>query len=65
MTSDRKAGIPIGESWRDLARRVQEERNPEKVIELAAQLVARFDEEKRRTRRPLPRRSTAKQTPAR
>ena len=63
MATDGKAGVSIGESWRDLARRVQEEENPEKMIALVEELIARFDEEKRRTILPLPRRSSPRAEP--
>ena len=35
-----------GEDWRDLARQVQSEDNPVKMIGLIEKLLARYDEEK-------------------
>jgi hypothetical protein len=48
-------GIPTNGNWRDLARQVQEENDPEKVIDLVQQLIAKFDEEKPRKNLPFTR----------
>jgi hypothetical protein len=50
-------GVSTHEDWRELARRIQVENNPDKMIELAQQLIAKFDEEKQREG-PLPTRAT-------
>jgi len=48
-------GIPTDADWRDLAKRIQEEADPQKMIELVQQLIAKFDEEKiRKNLRPDP-----------
>jgi hypothetical protein len=41
-------GISKNEDWRELARRIQQETDPETVLELARELIAKFDEEKLR-----------------
>ncbi len=41
---------PAASDWRDLARRVQDEKDPYKMVELAQQLVAKLDEELREAR---------------
>ena len=33
------------EDWRELARQIQEEKDPQKMIELVQQLIAKFDEQ--------------------
>jgi anti-sigma-K factor RskA len=41
------------EEWREVARRIQKENDPEKMVELVHELLAKFDEEKlRRSPRP-------------
>ena len=46
-------GISKNEDWREPARRIQQETDPERVIELALELIAKFNEEKlRRNLRP-------------
>jgi hypothetical protein len=41
------------ERWREMALKVQQEQNPEKIVGLVQQLIATFDEEQRgRYRRP-------------
>jgi hypothetical protein len=46
-------GISKNEDWRELARRIQQETDPETVLELARELIAKFNEEKlSRTLRP-------------
>ena len=46
-------GISKNEDWRELARRIQQETDPERVIELGWGLIAKFNEEKwRRNLRP-------------
>jgi hypothetical protein len=37
--------IPTAADWRDLARQIQKETDPNKMIELAQELVARLDAE--------------------
>ncbi len=41
-------GVPTQEDWRGLALLIQQERNPERMVELVQQLISRFDEEKLR-----------------
>ena len=43
---------PTDPSWRELARRIQEEDNPDRLIELIRELIAKFDED--RIRKGLP-----------
>jgi len=45
-------GVPIDGNWRELARQVQKEKDPEKVFDLVEQLIAKFDEEKSRKKFP-------------
>ena len=45
--------LPTTSDWRDLARQVQNERDPRKMLELAEQLVAKLDEELDKTA-PVP-----------
>jgi hypothetical protein len=46
-------GISKNEDWRELARQIQQETDPETVLELARELIAKFNEEKvRRNLRP-------------
>ncbi len=40
--------VPAAADWRDLARRVQNEKDPQKMLELAQKLVAKLDEEIRK-----------------
>jgi hypothetical protein len=47
MTSDREA---FNADWRELAQRIQEENDSEKIVELARKLIAKFDEEAQRKR---------------
>jgi hypothetical protein len=42
-------GLLTNGSWRELARRIQEEKDPHKVIGLAQQLIARFNRENPQT----------------
>jgi hypothetical protein len=44
--------IPADPGWRELAKQIQNETNPERMIELIRELIAKFDEE--RLRRGLP-----------
>ena len=46
MTPDKEATTA---DWRELARRIQKEDDPEKVFELVQQLIDKFNEERRRT----------------
>ena len=39
---------PKPEDWHELAQRIQVETDPDKMIELVRELIARFDEEKLR-----------------
>jgi hypothetical protein len=41
-------GISENDDWRELARRIQQETDPETVRELARELIAKFNEEKLR-----------------
>jgi|SRR6266403_5714540 len=43
-----KDNLPNPEDWRELAQRIQEETDPEKMIDLVRELIAKFDEEKLR-----------------
>jgi hypothetical protein len=44
---------PKNEDWRELAQRIQDENDPEKMMELVHELLAKLDEEKlRRSARP-------------
>jgi hypothetical protein len=46
---------PTHEDWRDLARQIQAETDPNKMIDLVQQLVNKFDEERlRKSLRPGP-----------
>jgi len=47
-------GIPHNGDWRELAKRIQNESDPQKMIELVEQLLATFDEEKLRNSAPRP-----------
>jgi len=49
--------VPADANWRELARQVQREKDPEKMIHLVEQLIAKFDEEKRRVNPQLTRTS--------
>lgn len=40
------AHVPKQEDWRELARRILQESDPQKTIKLVQQLVTKFDEEK-------------------
>jgi hypothetical protein len=44
-TSD---GVPSQDDWRDVARMIQQETDPQKMVELVQQLITRFDDEKSR-----------------
>jgi len=37
--------VPTTEDWRDLARQIQNEKDPNKIIELALELIARLEAE--------------------
>ena len=45
MTPDKDATTA---DWRELARRIQKEEDPERVFELVQQLIVKFNEERRR-----------------
>ena len=45
MTPDKEATTA---DWRELARRIQKEEDPEKVFGLVQQLIVKFNEERRR-----------------
>ena len=45
MTPDKEATTA---DWRELARRIQKEEDPEKVFELVQQLIVKFNEERQR-----------------
>jgi hypothetical protein len=42
------AHAPLSADWRDLARQVQNEKDPHKMIELAEQLVVKLEAEMRK-----------------
>ena len=44
---------PTQEKWRELARQASEERDPDTLVELAEQLIEKYDEEKRRKLRRI------------
>ena len=44
---------PTEEEWRELARQAQEEKDPDKAIDLAQRIVEKYGEEKRRKSRLL------------
>jgi hypothetical protein len=52
VTQDPQNHEPTQEEWRELARQASGEEDPERVIELAQQVVEKFDEESRRKRLP-------------
>lgn len=45
-------GVPIDGNWRELARQVQQENAPNKILDLVQQLITKFDEEKSRKKFP-------------
>jgi hypothetical protein len=45
---------PTEEEWRGLARQVVAEKDPEKTLELAQQVIEKYDKEKRRKRQHPP-----------
>ena len=49
MTTDHEADH---EAWRELARQIQQAKDPEKMIELVQQLIAKFDQELARKSSP-------------
>ncbi|PYX28107.1 MAG: hypothetical protein DMG80_17265 [Acidobacteria bacterium] len=46
-------GVPTDGNWRELARQIQEENDPEKMIDLVQELIASFDKERARKNSPL------------
>jgi hypothetical protein len=50
---DPKNHEPTEEEWRMLARQASEEKDPEKLVALAEQIVDKYDEEKRRKLRSV------------
>ena len=42
------AHVPLSADWRDLARQVQNEKDPHKMVALAEQLVVKLEEEMRK-----------------
>jgi hypothetical protein len=42
------ANVPLPSDWRDLARQVQNEKDPHKMIQLAEQLIVKLEEEMRK-----------------
>jgi hypothetical protein len=52
MTPDKEATTT---DWRELARRIQKEEDPEKVFEMVQQLIVKFNEERRRNGLPTTR----------
>jgi hypothetical protein len=45
MANDKEATTA---DWRELARRIQKEEDPEKVLKLVEQLIVKFEEERQR-----------------
>jgi len=45
-------GVPLDGNWRELARQVQLENDPNKILDLVQQLITKFDEEKSRKNSP-------------
>jgi hypothetical protein len=41
-------GEPTEEQWRDLARQASQERDPEKLADLAEQIIEEYDEAKKK-----------------
>jgi hypothetical protein len=39
-------GLPTNDTLRELARKIQDEHDPDKMIKLVQQLIAKYDEEK-------------------
>lgn len=58
MTTDREA-TDTHEDWRELARQIQAEKNPQKMIALVQQLIAKFEEQQAR-KSPPPKAETPK-----
>jgi hypothetical protein len=53
MTTDHKATHNHDqEDWRELARQIQAEKNPQKMIELVQQLIAKYEEQQARKSPP-------------
>ena len=60
MTTKREANREHNhEDWRELARQIQAEKNPQKMIELVQQLIAQFEEQQAR-KSPPPKAGTPK-----
>ena len=53
IMKDPKNHEPTEEEWRTLARQASEEKDPEKLVALAEQIVDKYDEEKRRKLRSV------------
>jgi hypothetical protein len=51
-SSNANDGEPTNGDWRELARRVQQEKDPQKMRELVKQLIAALDEERVRGKSP-------------
>jgi hypothetical protein len=47
MTHEPQNHDPTQEEWRELARQASEEEDPEKALDLAQQLVEKYDEQKK------------------
>ena len=58
MTTDHQPGH-THEHWRELARQIQAEKNPQKMIALVQQLLAQFEEQQAR-KSPPPKAATPK-----
>ena len=41
-------GLPTSDDWRELARLVQKEKDPQKMVELVQALIAQFDKDRSR-----------------
>ena len=47
MTQDPQNHEPTHEEWRELAKQASEEEDPEKALDLAQQIVEKYDEQKK------------------
>ncbi len=47
MTQDPRNHDPTQEEWRELARQASEEEDPDKALDLAQQVVEKYDQQKK------------------
>jgi hypothetical protein len=55
-----KDDLPNPEDWHELAQRIQKETDPNKMIELVRELIAKFDEDKLRKSLPPDRKAQSR-----